>query len=386
MEKKQHVLILTNHFLPGYKGGGTIRSVAAMIERLNQYFDFSIITADRDLGENRPYPSVIIDSWIESMNYNIIYLSPAYLRIRRLMRLIKTFNNYDTVHLNSFFNYKFSILIILLKRIGVFQKKIIVCPHGEFNEGALAMKSVKKKIFIGMMKYSGVYRNVKWHATTDIEAKSIKRIFGINADVSIAEVLMNKKPLMSFPIVKIKRELKLIFMSRISPLKNLDFLLEMLLNLDLEPNDKLTLDIYGPPEDKNLLVRCKLIITELNRKNGFCVTYKGDLQYEKVHETITKYHFFILPSKGENFGYAIAESLMVGCPVIISDKTPWRDLAKEEIGWDLELEGSIFRECILYCLEMEDEHYQNMRRKAQDYAEKKGGNNEIIERYIELFF
>ena len=33
-----------------------------------------------------------------------------------------------------------------------------------------------------------------------------------------------------------------------------------------------------------------------------------------------------LPSKGENFGHIIMESLAASTPVIISDLTPWKDL------------------------------------------------------------
>lgn len=382
----KRVLILTNYFLPGHKGGGPIRSVSAMIDRLNQVIDFTIITADRDLGENRAYSDISVNKWIKKSKYRIIYLSPEYLRFSRLIKLLKSFSDYDIIHLNSFFNYDFSILIVLFKRLHILNKEIVLCPRGEFNDGALAVKSAKKKLFIRFSKYFGFYRNVKWHATTDIEAMSIKRIFGENANISIAEALMDAKPTPDFPITKCKGELKLIFLARISPLKNLDFLLEMLLEFDLKYGDKLILNIYGPPEDKKLLDRCERMIKELNERQGFSVNYNGDLQYEKVQETIMKHHFFVLPTKGENFGQAIADALVAGCPVIISDKTPWKNLAKEEVGWDLELKVDVFKECIKQCLEIENKEYQHMRYKAKQYAVKKAENVELIERYVKLFY
>ena len=48
---------------------------------------------------------------------------------------------------------------------------------------------------------------------------------------------------------------------------------------------------------------------------------------------------FFLPSFSENFGHAINEALSVGVPVLISDKTPWRNLQEKGMGWDLSLDN-----------------------------------------------
>jgi glycosyltransferase involved in cell wall biosynthesis len=41
----------------------------------------------------------------------------------------------------------------------------------------------------------------------------------------------------------------------------------------------------------------------------------------------------LLPTRNENFGYVILEALLAGCPVILSDQTPWRDLDAKQAGW-----------------------------------------------------
>ncbi|MDB6113140.1 MAG: aceC [Lacunisphaera sp.] len=42
---------------------------------------------------------------------------------------------------------------------------------------------------------------------------------------------------------------------------------------------------------------------------------------------------FLLPSHSENFGLVIAEALAAGVPALVTDTTPWKDLATAGSGW-----------------------------------------------------
>jgi len=59
--RKLIILTFVGYYLPGYKAGGPIRTVANMVERLGNDFQFKIVTADRDLGDTDNYSSVKID-------------------------------------------------------------------------------------------------------------------------------------------------------------------------------------------------------------------------------------------------------------------------------------------------------------------------------------
>ena len=37
----------------------------------------------------------------------------------------------------------------------------------------------------------------------------------------------------------------------------------------------------------------------------------------------SEYDAFVFPTRGENFGHVIAESLSASCPVVCTDQTPW---------------------------------------------------------------
>jgi glycosyltransferase involved in cell wall biosynthesis len=45
---------------------------------------------------------------------------------------------------------------------------------------------------------------------------------------------------------------------------------------------------------------------------------------DDVPGTFAQYDLFAFPSRGENFGHVVLESLSVGTPVLVSDRTPWK--------------------------------------------------------------
>jgi glycosyltransferase involved in cell wall biosynthesis len=98
----------------------------------------------------------------------------------------------------------------------------------------------------------------------------------------------------------------------------------------------LLFDIYGPIKDVNYWEICKNII--LDMPANIHVNFKGSIEPIFVQETLQNYHALILPSKGENFGHAIYESLSVGRPVITSNYTPWNGLNEAQIGWNVATE------------------------------------------------
>ena len=67
------------------------------------------------------------------------------------------------------------------------------------------------------------------------------------------------------------------------------------------------------------------------------INYMGPLNPEDVSFTFSKYHVYLFPSGGENYGYTIVESLLQGIPILLSDKTPWNKLSQKGWGWNISL-------------------------------------------------
>ena len=314
------VFCILNHYLPGFKGGGPIRTIANMRDILINSVQLSIFTRDRDLGSNAPFESIQIDTWTETERGPLFYGSPRMFGTDGL-KIAMANNAYDLIYLNSFFSFRSSIKAYLWLRKIKPATPILLAPRGEFSPGALAFKRVKKLAFLKVANLLGFYRDVQWHASTDAEKTDILRQFpSAEGKIHVAE----DPVYLDFPASTSERHppsqsghLRLAFISRISPMKNLDGLLRILATTTCRTQ----LDIFGPVEDLVYWETCKRLIAELPPNTS--VSYKNELEANKVSSTFANYDLFALPTQGENFGHVIFEALRAGTPVLTSDQTPW---------------------------------------------------------------
>lgn len=332
---KSKVVIFISHYLPGYKMGGPINSIIGITENLNQYFRFHIITSDRDMGDLKPYKGVVTDSWLKLSNIKIKYLKIDIGYYLKVYNELKN-KHYDTIYLNSFFDFNFSIFIIFLNKVKLINvKQIILAPRGELFDEALKFGKLKKHLFLFLAKRLNFYKDVIWHSTAQIETPTIGKL-NHSDKIKLVEVLSNndsKTIWIEDPIFELNEEnlLKVIFLSRISKEKNLIYCIETL----KEISSYIELHIYGPIEDQNIWSKCLDEIKKL--PDNICVSYKGIVEHIKVKSIFSKYDLFFFPTHLENYGHVINESLSVGTPVLISDNTPWRKLEEKGLGWDYNL-------------------------------------------------
>ena len=98
---KVNILLITSFFLPGYKGGGPIKSVANLSASLNLSFNIIILTSDRDLGDKEKYENIEIGLRNKVGVHNVIVEN--VLGFLSMLKHIKN-ENVDLIWLNSFFN------------------------------------------------------------------------------------------------------------------------------------------------------------------------------------------------------------------------------------------------------------------------------------------
>lgn len=341
--KNSTVLILTQHYLPGFLAGGPIRSVSNLVAELGGQIRFYIFTSDRDHKSDRPYKNIVPGDWLAVGNAMVMYAGREMLRPLQIIKCVNSVD-YKMLYLNSFFNPRFSILVIVALRLGLIrQTPVLLAPRGEFSPGALSIKAWKKRFFIGFARISGAYRNVNWHASTEYERADIMRIMGVSASrIYVARNLGSQKREM--PVLggrQAEPELKICFLSRISRKKNLDFALRIFKDVKCP----IKLSIYGPLEDNEYWVECNKIINQLPKH--IKVQYLGSLDPAEVVETLSEHVMFLLPTKGENFGHVLLEAWLAGLLILTSDQTPWRGLKEKGVGWDLPLDqGRVFAEII----------------------------------------
>ena len=332
---KKNVLIFISHYLPGFKMGGPINSIFQITDKLKGQYNFYVITSDRDMGDNEPYENIKQKEWRREGACKVLYLTPDLFYYINVVNHLRK-RNYDIIYVNSFFSFKFSIFIVLINYFRLAQlKKIIITPRGELFYEALAFGKVKKKIFINSSKILNLYKNITWHSTGDLESRVIHKYFP-KASIELARVISDNcseiieicEPEFAF---KNCNFLKLVFISRISKDKNLIYAIKLLSNLSFN----VEFHIYGPVEDENIWRACLNEIEKL--PENIKISYRGILERKYVKSYFAQYHLFFFPTYRENFGHVVSESLSVGTPVLISDNTPWRNLSKRNLGWDINL-------------------------------------------------
>ncbi|MFT4537254.1 MAG: glycosyltransferase involved in cell wall biosynthesis, partial [Saprospiraceae bacterium] len=205
--------------------------------------------------------------------------------------------------------------------------------------------------------------------------------FGNSVNIHIAQNLPSQSENGHVKREKLKHELDLFYISRISEVKNLKHSLSI---LDHDFQGEITYNIYGPIEDEEYWEQCKSIISGLPKNIN--VTHHGSINPKDVQSTLNKHHFLFLTTQNENFGHSIVESFLSSKPVIISDRTPWLNLEEKEIGWDISMTDlKKFRSSIKQCLEMSQEEYDRWSENAFIFGNSTSKNKEALE-YNRLLF
>lgn len=389
---KPVVLLLTQVYLPGFLAGGPVRSIAGLVANLSSEFDWKIITTNRDLGSNDPYGEILADCWIEVDGAKVRYLSAGKDRVFDIVRLIRE-TPHDLLYVNSFFNPRFSIAPVIAHKLGLLSgSNVLVAPRGEFSLGALSIKRLKKSLYLRFSRIFGIYDNVYWHASAAHESKDILRELGTSTNrvslglplkyIGVAADLSSKLPAQNQEPLPASKPLRVCFLSRVARMKNLDFALRALA-LVREP---VVFSIYGPKEDLAYWRECVALISKL--PSHVTVTDGGSVPAQDVPAVLAAQDLLFLPTLGENFGHVIVESWSVGLPVLISDRTQWRGLRTQGVGWDLSIDmdsEATFASVIDEIATLPSSEFVSIRRRAIQKAEAACNNSDAVASNRKMF-
>lgn len=363
----QRVLAFNRFYLPGYQAGGPIVSLANMISTLGDEISFRVITSDRDINDAARYPQIAPDLWMQQGNASVHYLGKAETTIKRVATLVKDIAP-DVIYLNSFFDTWFSFRVLAAHRLGKLPPcRLVLAPRGEFSAGALAIKPFRKRAYMAALRELRLLAPVEWHASTDMEAAELRLALRLQPNVKIHVAA----DLGSLPASDIADRwqprapdapLRLCFLSRISPKKNLLGAISMLSHMRAPAQ----LHIFGPKEDQDYWMECERAAAQLPAH--ITAIYKGPVTPPSIHATLAEYDAMLFPTFGENYGHVIPEALSVGLPVLTSDRTPWRGLTAKGIGYDGPLDDIAFASQLDHLAGLSAEQMQAIRNSARHFA------------------
>lgn len=324
LNARRRVAIFAPSFPPAYLGGGPARTLSALARDAPEGFAVHVLApsldADGSLIAVRP------DCWTPVGDAKVFYASThrpqglfkAYQEIRRTKP--------DVIYLNSLFNLPFSILPQVLGRLKFWgPAQILLAPRGELDRGALNIRRRKKQLFISLMKTLRLHQQLTWHASAELEASAIRDVWGKNARILLREN-ETSLPWTAQSAKPMSRDLAAAFLGRISRKKGLLLALQALEGTTAQ----LTFRIYGPEEDAIYAQECKDAVSRLPK--NVSVQFMGPVAPDEVRSVLADHEVLIMPTRGENFGHVIAESLSVSCMVMCSPATPWTDLLRQGGG------------------------------------------------------
>jgi glycosyltransferase involved in cell wall biosynthesis len=368
---KKRILVLIDHYLPGYQAGGPVRSIANMIDALASDYKWLVFTRDRDISDTQPYDGVAVGVWLRTGLVRIFYAGPHHLSLFSILREIQHAKP-DVLYLNSFFSARFSIWPVLASRLGLLpDTRILLAPRGEFSMGALSIKRIRKALLLALSRTCGMHSRVSWHASSELEAEDIRRALGsLICTIHVARNIGVPYSGHSLACAAAADQgalpmlpLRLTFLSRISRKKNLDYALRVLAMVSVP----VRFTIYGPMEDPKYWAECQEAATVL--PDHISVEWYGPVPHQEVIGKLSEHEVLFLPTRGENYGHVMAEALSAGLALLISDQTPWRNLAKLGIGSDLPLANPVAFARTIDALANETRGQRDARRtKCIDFA------------------
>ncbi len=366
------LVICYSYFLPAYKAGGPIQSIANLIRNLHTDFEIYVLTSNTEFGGK--ILEIETNKWVnfEQNKAKVMYLSPenqSFFSIKKMLHQVQP----DKIFVNGIYSMLFTWIPALL-----YPAKTIVHVRGMLHPGALNQKSAKKRLFLAGVKSSGLHSKVTFCVSDEKEGQHTKAVFGLKAKVQIAQNFpANFEALPA--LHKEVGEIKLVSIALISPMKNHALVLEALQQV----KSKVVWDIYGPIKDQKYWEKCKQLIISL--PSNCVVNYKGELNPTQVYTTLQNYHVFVLPSESENFGHALYEAMIAGKPIITSFNTPWNNLEVNHAGYNVDLKKESIQEYIQKTTDINNESYIQMTLATRKYAKSAININSIKNQYATLF-
>ncbi|MEO8272963.1 MAG: glycosyltransferase [Chloroflexota bacterium] len=374
------ILVVVGYYPPAYLAGGPTRSVPRIVERLSDTFQFRVVTRASDFGTSEPLRGITADRWLDRGRARCRYLSARARRFGGLGRAIRD-TPHDVLYLNSIFDFEFSLLPLLLRRLRLLPRRgLVIAPRGELDPSALALKGRRKQLYLTLARRFGLFAEAAWHAATPAESEAIIRAVGPSDTPHVARDIPARGTPREAPLAKEAGALRLISLSRISPMKNLDFALHVLRLVQ----GTVTFTVRGPIEDRAYWASCMRLAAELPA--NVTLRYDGPVEPDAVADALVAHDLFFLPSRAESFGHAIVEALLAGLPVLISDQTPWHGLEARQAGWDLPLsDGGAFATVIDRAVAMSPEAFAGWSRGAQAMGAEIADDPALDEAYRALF-
>jgi glycosyltransferase involved in cell wall biosynthesis len=252
---------------------------------------------------------------------------------------------------------------------------VVVAPHGSLESWALRRSRLKKWLARVLYEDQNLRRASALHAVAESEALDIAS-FGLDRPVAVIPNGVSRDWLASrrrgstdirvrFGIPAASR--LILFVSRITPKKNIIGLLHALAALPLAPRNWI-LVIAGPDEFDHLR-QVREAVSRLGL--GERVRLIGPITGQLKRQVFAEADLFVLPSLSEGAPVVVAEALGAGCPVICTKASAWAALEDHGCGWSVDCDRDALASVLSTALSLADDTLRQMGERGRSLIEAK---------------
>jgi glycosyltransferase involved in cell wall biosynthesis len=358
--------------------GGPSQMVLGLAPALvKEGVEVTILTTDSNGDNGQKSLDVPLNKAIKKDGYEIIYFRCSPFRrykfsVDLLNWLKQHASEYNLAHIHALFSPVSSFAARICR-----QQKLpyILRPLGTLDPADLRKKKRLKQVYAAFLERPNLLGAAAIHFTSNQEAK-VSEKFGLKTQDlilplgvipprrEISDSESNNNRLEKF---KIPQDIPLVlFMSRIDQKKGLDLLIPALEKL-LYQGLKFHFVLAGTnPQDLKYEENIqKQIQNSLLQPH---TTITGFVTGELKSALLQAANLFVLPSYYENFGIAVAEAMVAGKPVVISDQVHiWHEIHNSKSGWVTKTEVESLTNALKSALQNPEE-CKNRGNNARNYA------------------
>ena len=253
-------------------------------------------------------------------------LKPIFSARRPSSETMRTLRTADVVHVHAMWE-PFNLRVAACCRaVGV---PYVVTPHGMLDDWCMAQKPWKKRLHLALHGRAFLEGAASVHCTAAAELQQSAKWFPRGRgrvvpnlmDLKAFEVLPGiEEAVAAFPEIS-QHAVRLLFLSRVSPKKGVQHLVDAVAQLVHDGVDAVALIAGGADADYRVALDARAQKLGITHR----IVYLGHVGGTLKLSLIQACDMMVIPSSQENFGFVFFESLAAGTPVVTTELVDTRD-------------------------------------------------------------
>ena len=365
------------HSVPTFNlnDGGPPRSVGQLLDHLvDKHIECHLIFGEKD-GTMRSSICEKVEIHTSQINPKGIFNRLRSSQFAPILEKLHKEIRIDLVHNHGLWLRSSHDICKSCRKLGI---PYVISPRGMLEPWALNQNGLLKRAALALYQESDLKFASALHATSQCEADNLRRM-GFRQPIILLPngILSNQQAACS---AKTRLGMKrLLFLSRISPKKNIPTLLRAWQRLRPE-GWELCIAGNGKPSYMR-----KMTSLAESLELGSSISFWGPRYGTEKDKLYRCSDLFVLPTFSENFGIVVAEALSYGLPVITTKGTPWSGLIKNGCGWWIDpVEETLYR-ALKEATALTDSERSEMGARGISWVNKRFAWDAIASKMIESY-